>query len=661
MGPLDGENQKEGLLLQEKPAGCGMAQDTTVPTLDFKYWLDKAVEWGQATTLETQKDVCLHLPQLQEFLQQTYETLKHMLAPSTGRMNLSTKDMVDESQKTLMWCLCCLYSSEPQNPVELKANSWIRSLLCHLLSSSKWESNEAETSTFISALGYTSADYYCHLVENIVSSLVTELRGNQFNGLTVQGSVPASRVNAVSLFCLPLITLPDITPLLETLLLYHGGSSKEILSSQFLEAVNDAFLKKKISLSESAVFSLWLRHLPSLENATLHVLDQLVSIQMNSLEEVASVIKDSFLPQAASHPAIFRIVNEIFKNALLETDGTPEVVTIIQVFTQLFVQVLQNENKQHKFPLKAYFPHHYQPVVVALLRRPFESFNLKKKRSHLLNLKNHILRILFHPSSSELPATCWSQHLTHISNMVKALVEDTNISSSDLLEVWFLVACFGEWLDIAAEQLLKAAVEPDALLWLLAFYYCPQTKNLQRIQTMAEARAVYNHLMMLFNATTLSVRDLQAAVNSMTDTEQCYTQHLTTHLLTNFLLFSSGGHMIAQEFISHMTETTDRSKEVRSLLIRTAYRINQNGEEDQKTVKLRQNRASTTATELKAAVVHRRAAVVLSPAQRRKQQQLWKGSSRGHEFCWGAERIQNGGKLKIKFCFLMSQKRRRQC
>lgn len=103
---------------------------------------------------------------------------------------------------------------------------------------------------------------------------------------------------------------------------------------------------------------------------------------------------------------------------------------------------------------------------------------------------------------------------------------------------------------------------------------------------MAEARAVYNHLMMLFNATTLSVRDLQAAVNSITDTEQCYSQHLTTHLLTNFLLFSSGGHMIAQEFISHITETTDKSKEVRSLLIRTAYRINQNGEENQKTVRL---------------------------------------------------------------------------
>lgn len=62
---------------------------------------------------------------------------------------------------------------------------------------------------------------------------------------------------------------------------------------------------------------------------------------------------------------------------------------------------------------------------------------------------------------------------------------------------------------------------------------------------------------------------------------------------------------------------------------------------------------SIRVTELKAAVGHRRAAVVLSPAQKRKQQQLWKGSSRGHEFCRGEEQIQNGGELKTKFCFLM--------
>ncbi|NXX22212.1 FANCC protein, partial [Podargus strigoides] len=400
-----------------------------------------------------------------------------------------------------------------------------QSLLCHLLSSSKWESNEAETSTFISALGYTSADYYCHLVKNMVLSLVTELRASHFNGLSIQGRVSASRVNAVSLFCLPLITLPDLTPLLETLLLYHGGASKEILSSEFLEAVNEAFLKRKISLPESAVFSLWHRHLPSLEKATLYLLDQLFSIPLNSLEEMACVIKDSLLPQAASHPAIFRIVNEIFKNALLETDGTPEVMTIIQVFTQLFLQAHQNENKQHKFPLKAYFPCHHQPLVTALLTCP-----------------------------SELPTTHWSQHLKRISDMLKALVEDKNVSSlADLFEIWFLVARFGQWLDIAAEQLLKTAVEPDAFLWLLAFYYCPWNENQQRTQTMVEAQAVYNQLMMLFSCTVLSVKDLEAAVHSISDIEQGCNQHLIIHLLINFLLFSSGGYMIAQEFISHVS------------------------------------------------------------------------------------------------------------
>ncbi|NXJ99195.1 FANCC protein, partial [Corythaixoides concolor] len=555
-----------------------MAQDTTVPTLNFEYWLHKATEWGQATTLESQKDVCLHLPRLQEFLHQIYETLKHMDSivaiqqfPLIGQLlgRLCWNPFVigyDESQKTLMWCLCCLYSSEPQSPVELKANSWIRSLLCHLLSSSKWESNEAETSTFISTLGYTSADYYCHLVKNMVFSLVTELRGNQFNGLNIQGRVSASRVNAVSLFCLPLITLPDLSPLLETLLLYHGGASKEILSSEFLEAVNEAFLKdERVSFlphPASVFFSLWQWKFGEQPCTKLRaVLQASGELAVNALFELFLINDFSFIyqqPQAASHPAIFRIVNEIFKNALLETDGTPEVVTIIQVFTQLFLQAHQNESKQHKFPLKAYFAYHYQPLVTALLRRPFE-----------------------------LPTTHWSQHLKHISDMLKALVEDTNISSlADLFEIWFLVARFGEWLDIAAEQLLKAAVEPDALLWLLAFYYCPQNENQQRTQTMVEAQAVYSHLMMLFSSAVPSVKDLEAAVYSITHIEQCCNQHLITHLLTNFLLFSSGGHTIAQKFIVHITETTDTSKEVCSLLIRTAHRINHNGEENQRTLKL---------------------------------------------------------------------------
>ncbi|XP_044878397.1 Fanconi anemia group C protein isoform X1 [Mauremys mutica] len=548
-----------------------MAQHADVPKLSFQYWLDKAVEWGQTTTLESQQDVCLQLPKLQEFLQQIYESLKHMNSttavqrfPLIGQLlgRLCWNPFVvgyDESQKTLMWCLCCLYSNEPQNPVELKANSWILSLLCHLLSSSEWGANKVGTGTFISALGYTSADYYSKLVKNIVLSLVTELKGNQFNGFNVQGRVSDDHVNVVSLFCVPLITLPDVTPLLEALLTYHGGGSQEVLSSEFLEAVNETFLKKKIALSESAILSLWLRHLPSLEKATLHLFGRLISTQTSSLEEVACIIKESLLPQAACHPPIFRIVDEIFKNALMETGGTPEVMTIIQVFTQCFVQAHQKDNKQHKFPLKAYFPHHHQHLVIALLKHPFD-----------------------------LPATLWSQHLKYITDMLKAIIEDKSIRSyTDLFESWFLFVHFGEWVDIAVEQLLKSEDESsDTFLWLLAFYYNPHSDKEQRTQILVEARAVYDRLMMLFSCTTLSITDLQAAAGTKTDKRQPCTKHLVRHLLISFLLFSSGGHKIAQEFISHVILASNTTNEVFGLLIRTAYRFNQLGLKNQRVVKL---------------------------------------------------------------------------
>nr|XP_032629987.1 Fanconi anemia group C protein isoform X1 [Chelonoidis abingdonii] len=548
-----------------------MAQHTAVPKLSFQYWLDKAVEWGQTTTLESQQDVCLQLPKLQEFLQQIYESLKHMNSttalqrfPLIGQLlgRLCWNPFVvgyDESQKTLMWCLCYLYSNEPQNPVELKANSWILSLLCHLLSSSEWGANKVGTGTFISALGYTSADYYSKLVKNIVLSLVTELKGNQFNGLNVQGRVSDDRVNVVSLFCVPLITLPDVTPLLEALLTYHGGGSQEVLSSEFLEAVNETFLKKKIALSESAILSLWLRHLPSLEKATLHLFARLISTQTSSLEEVACIIKESLLPQAACHPPIFRIVDEIFKNALMETGGTPEVMTIIQVFTQCFIQAHQKDNKQHKFPLKAYFPHQQQHLVIALLKHPFD-----------------------------LPATLWSQHLKYITDMLKAIIEDKSIRSyTDLFESWFLFVHFGEWADIAVEQLLKSEDESsDTLLWLLAFYYNPHSDKEQRTQILVEARAVYDRLMMLFSCTTLSITDLQAAASTKTDKRQPCTKHLVRHLLISFLLFSSGGHKIAQEFISHVILASNTTNEVFGLLIRTAYRFNQLGIKNERIVKL---------------------------------------------------------------------------
>lgn len=58
-------------------------------------------------------------------------------------------------------------------------------------------------------------------------------------------------------------------------------------------------------------------------------------------------------------------------------------------------------------------------------------------------------------------------------------------------ESWFLFVHFGEWADIAAEQLLMVEAEaeaPEALLWLLAFSGSPGAGRRQRSQTMVGGR-----------------------------------------------------------------------------------------------------------------------------------------------------------------------------
>ncbi|KAM6473791.1 Fanconi anemia group C protein isoform 2-T3 [Liasis olivaceus] len=546
-----------------------MVEDSRVSNLSVVFWLNKALEWDQLTTLESQQDVCLHLPELQEFLLQIYGVLKHMNStaavqefPLIGQLlgRLCWNPFVigyDECQKILMCCLCCLYSGEPQNPLELKANSWIQSSLCHLLSFCGLGNHDTDINNFISTLGFTSVDYYSKLIENIVSSLVSELSRTQVNGFNGQQNI-SRRVTSMSLLCVPLITLPDVKPLLEALLNYHDDGSEEVLHSQFLEAVNEAILRKNISLSESAILQLWLRHLPSLEKAILQNVEQLISSQSRSMQEMARTIKDSLLHRAACHPAIFRTIDEIFRNALLETDGAQEIMTIMQVFTQCFVQAYHENNKQHKFPLKAYFPYNPHSLVMAFLKHP-----------------------------SDLPGTSVYQHLDHLAGMLKTTVEVKGSGSSDeLFNNWFLLIHFGEWADLAAEQLLLSQAESSNLLWLLVFYYAPNNENQQRTQTMVEARPVCDYLTSLSRMPTISVVDLQTLFSSKTSVNQPVTKHIVMHLIISFVLFIPNGRTIARELIAYFIAGGSEIPEVTGLLTHISNTASQLGVKYQCSVKL---------------------------------------------------------------------------
>ncbi|XP_076429656.1 Fanconi anemia group C protein isoform X4 [Peromyscus maniculatus bairdii] len=478
-----------------------MAQDSADLAADYQFWLQKLSAWEQASSKETQQDTCLHLSRFQEFLKQIYEILKEMDSnailerfPTIGQLLAKTcwNPLIlayDESQKILIWCLCCLLNKEPRTSGESELNSWIRGLLSHVLSAFRFDMKEI--GLFPESLGYESVDYYPSLLKNMVLSLVSELRESHLNGLNIQRW-------------------------------------------------------KKIILPTCSVVSLWFRHLPSLEKSTLHLFEKLFSSKRNCLREMECCIKESLLPQAACHPAIFRIVDEMFRFVLLETDGAPEVLAALQVFMSCLTEALEKENKQTKFSLKTYFPYGAPSLTAVLAQRP-----------------------------EAIPQRHRLQPLLHISQLLREAVEDhTHGSQQGPFESWFLFVHFGGWVDLAVEQLLRKEAEPPAgLLWLLVFYYSPQDGSQRRVQSMVELKVLLNRLLMLLRSDPLSAIDLQKAAESpSTDPRPPVCGQLARRLLLSLLLWTPECHAIAWEAVTHMAHTDAVTHEILGFLDQTLYR-----------------------------------------------------------------------------------------
>nr|XP_027811632.1 Fanconi anemia group C protein isoform X2 [Marmota flaviventris] len=520
-----------------------MAQESGDLASDCQFWLQKLSGWDQACTLETQQDTCLHLPRFQEFLRQIYEALKEA-DPTTIMERFPTIRQLltktcqnpfilayDESQKIVIWCLCSLINKEPQSSAESRLNSWVRGLLLHILSAFRFDVKEV--GPFTQCLGYEPADYYPGLLKNMVASLVSELREDHLNGSNTQRRMAPERLMSLSRICVPLVTLPDCQPLVEALLTYHGQGPQEVLWPELFEAINEAFLLKKISLPVAAVTSLWLRHLPSLERAVLCLFEKLVSSERHRLREIECFVKDSLLPQAACHPAVFRIVDEMFRCALLETDGAPEVLAALQL----------------RFAFKAYFPHAPASLATVLSQLP-----------------------------EGLPQGRWLQRLQLISQQLREAVENQPQGSrGGPLRSWFLLAHFGGWADVAAEQLLRSDMDPPAaLLWFLAFYHGPQEGAQQRARTMVQAEAVLRRLRELSGSACLSARDLQAlGESSPGDPRSPACTQLIRQLLLTFLLWAPRGHTVVREATAFMAPTHDVTQEVIGFLDQTLYRWDQ--------------------------------------------------------------------------------------
>ncbi|KAM8960588.1 Fanconi anemia group C protein [Pelodytes ibericus] len=543
-----------------------MDQVSPDAVLSLEHWLNKAVEWSQTTTLESQQDVCLHLPKLQEFLLQIYESLKHMSPrsavekyPTIGQFlgHLGRHPFVighEGTRNAWMSCLCSLYSSEATGPVELKANNWIQEFVCQIYSSSRL--GIEEECKAIDKLGCSAVDFHEKLLKNTITLLVSRIKPSQTDDTSNNNRLSADDIRSISVRCIPIHVMPALSPLVEALLMHHSTEPTEVLDCVFLDSVNTSIIQKKIDLSESAVLSLWLRHLPSLEKAILDLFQRLIAIQSKSLREMEQIIKDSLLPQAACHPDIFMVIDGIFRSALLESDGNMKVMTIIRLFTRCFTQLYEKSNMQPRFPLRAYFPHSSLALLMALLRQ----------------------------SQGLTPDVCL-QHLHGIVKKLKDMHNDKR-SQENLFKSWFLLIHFGDWVDIAAEQLLTSESEiSDDLLWLLAFYYNPCNDDQERMKTMVEVKEVYGCLAMLRSNALVCARTLQDIYERRKECQMC-TMQLIRHLCVMFLLVSPKWHGIAKECISHMTQTQEAANEISDVLAGTVCRLNNIGMKNEKIIKI---------------------------------------------------------------------------
>lgn len=67
------------LQLKQQPQIEDIA-DPLLTAQEMQFWLDKAVAWGQAETVETQRDTCQHMSRLRDFIQQLLKHINSMVS-----------------------------------------------------------------------------------------------------------------------------------------------------------------------------------------------------------------------------------------------------------------------------------------------------------------------------------------------------------------------------------------------------------------------------------------------------------------------------------------------------------------------------------------------------------------------------------------------------
>ncbi|KAM9394244.1 Fanconi anemia group C protein [Pholidichthys leucotaenia] len=461
---------------------CQQREEFLLDVKELQFWLDKAVSWGQADSLEKQKDTCLHLRKLMDFLQRlfthitnlnsTAETLKRLpfLGQFLGRLCWNPYVTAgDTSRKLVLQCLWGLYSEHPSSAVERKANHWIRKVLCQLTT----EEDDNAAQALMKLMGVPAKEYHQKVLKKMIVRLEENVE-NSNNCLSNKNQrCSCDSIPTAAEACVLLLTCPEASFLIGALLQKPVTCVRDPRNEDFLEILGSAYSSQGLLLDEPALVSLWHHHLSSLEEAVVSLLESVTNTG-STPQKLDLQVSQSLLPKAcAQHCSIFLVTNDIFRSVLKQAEGNEPVKFLIQTFTRYFLKELALLQPQTSVPLKAFFPQSPPNLLVPLLTVP-----------------------------SDVPQDAWRNHLNWISLSLQTLTEeeeDRDSQSTSVFESWFLLVQCAHWVQVAVQLLATSGAEDcGPLLWLLTFYHHPTNKWHCRASQLVRVKEVWDHIRTLF-------------------------------------------------------------------------------------------------------------------------------------------------------------------
>ncbi|XP_041854943.1 Fanconi anemia group C protein isoform X2 [Melanotaenia boesemani] len=521
-------------MTESEPAS--QLQQTAEPNVplnvqEMQFWLDKSVSWGLADSPDAQKDTCLHLNRLGNFLCQllvyinhmssTTETLKKLpfLGQLLGRLCWNPYVTAgDTSRGLLLQCLLGLYSEHPSSAVERKANQWIQKVLCQLAT----EEDDFGTQTLINHMGVPAKEYHLKLLKKMVARLQENIGKTLCSQSCIDKRCSCDSILAISEVCAPLATCPEASPLIGALMQQPTTCIRETLSDDFLGALSLAHSSFGLPLEEQTKISLWYHSMPSLEEAVIGVLDSVTDIG-STPQMLERQITKSLLPKAcAQHCSIFLVTNDIFRSVIKQAEENLSIKSVIHTFTKLFLRELALLQPQMTASVKAFFPQSPPNLLVPLLTMP-----------------------------SEMAQEAWKNHLKLLSVSLQRLTEEEEEEDRGsrstrghhrVFEAWFLLVQCAHWVHVAVQLLVTSGPEDcSPLLWLLTFYHHPTNKWHHRALHLEQAKEVLGQLHTLSSVLSrpLPVDRLQSSIGllSAQPQQQSLAPSLTLDLLVNFVVF----------------------------------------------------------------------------------------------------------------------------